>query len=260
MTKSLRGLTIVVTRPRAQASRLAGWIAEQGGEPVIFPLLEISPVIADPAPLQAVIVRLGNYSLAIFISPNAVDFSRPGDSCQAGVAIGSAERRRLARAASRCSPVMGWYHALAPVERFDSEALLELPEMQRVCVAGKRVLILRGNGGRELLADTLRERGAEVDAVSCYQRSAPADAAPLQALWRSGRLDALTISSSEGLRNLVDLLDAPARSLLRSTPMFVPHQRIAELAQALAMQRVILTGAADAGIIAALRTHDWQRS
>ena len=62
------------------------------------------------------------------------------------------------------------------------------------------------------------------------------------------------------MRNLVDLLDAPARSFLRSTPMFVPHQRIAELAQALAMQRVILTGAADAGIIAALRTHDWQRS
>ena len=60
MTKSLRGRTIVVTRPRAQATRLADWIAEQGGEPVIFPLLEITP-LADPAPLQAAIVRLGNY-------------------------------------------------------------------------------------------------------------------------------------------------------------------------------------------------------
>ena len=258
MTQPLRGRTIVVTRPRAQATRLADWIAEQGGEPVIFPLLEITP-LADPAPLQAAIVRLGNYSLAIFISPNAVDFSLPAILASQGwpsglraVAIGQSSVALLAR--------YGIGNALAPVDRFDSEALLELPEMQRVCVAGKRVLIFRGNGGRELLADTLRERGAEVDEVSCYQRSAPADAAPLQALWRSGQLDALTISSSEGLRNLVDLLDAPARSLLRSTPMFVPHQRIAELAQALAMQRVILTGAADAGIIAALRTHDWQRS
>ena len=198
MTQPLRGLTIVVTRPRAQASRLAGWIAEQGGEPLIFPLLEISPVI-DPAPLQAVITRLGNYSLAVFISPNAVDFSVPAilakqawPSGLQAAAIGQSSVALLAR--------YGIDHALAPVERFDSEALLELPEMQRARVAGKRVLILRGNGGRELLADTLRERGAEVDAVSCYQRSAPADAAPLQALWRSGRLDALTISSSRPTR------------------------------------------------------------
>ncbi|KFB77143.1 uroporphyrinogen-III synthase [Candidatus Accumulibacter cognatus] len=258
MTQPLRGLTIVVTRPRAQASRLAGWIAEQGGEPLIFPLLEISPVI-DPAPLQAAIMRLGDYSLAIFISPNAVDFSVPAILARQAwplglraVAIGQSSVARLAR--------YGIGHVLAPADRFDSEALLELPEMRRAGVAGKRVLIFRGNGGRELLADTLRERGAEVDAVSCYQRSAPADAAPLQALWRSSQLDALTISSSEGLRNLVGLLDAPANACLRGTPMFVPHQRIAELAHALAMRRVILTGAADAGIIAALCSHDWQRS
>lgn len=258
MTQPLRGRTIVVTRPRAQASRLAGWIAEHGGEAVIFPLLEISPV-ADPAPLQAAIARLGTYSLAIFISPNAVDFGLPAilanhawPASLRAVAIGQSSVALLAR--------YGIDNALAPVDRFDSEALLELPELQQTCVAGKRVLIFRGNGGRELLADTLRERRAEVDYVACYQRSAPADAAPLQALWRNGRLDALTISSSEGLRNLVDLLDAPTRACLRSTPLFVPHPRIAELAQALAMQRVILTEAADAGIIAALCAHDWQRS
>jgi uroporphyrinogen-III synthase len=119
-------------------------------------------------------------------------------------------------------------------------------------------VIFRGNGGRELLADSLRERGAEVDYVSCYQRSAPDSAAVLEALWRSEQLDALTVSSSEGLRNLVDLLDAPARASLRTTPVFVPHPRIAELAQKLGLQRVILTEPADAGIIAALNVYNWR--
>ncbi len=258
MTQPLHGRTIVVTRPRAQASTLAGLIAERGGKPVIFPLIEISPA-ADPGHLQAAIARLERYALAIFISPNAIDFSLPLILAQRGwpsglraVAIGQSSVRRLAS--------YGVEQTLAPVERFDSESVLQLPELQRAAVVGKRVLILRGNGGRELLAETLRERGSEVDYVSCYLRSAPDTAAPLKALWDSGQLDALTISSSEGLRNLVDLLDRPTRAQLHITPVFVPHPRIADLAQALALQQVVLTGPADAGIIAALSTHAWRRS
>ena len=66
------------------------------------------------------------------------------------------------------------------------------------------------------------------------------------------------MSSSEGLRYLVDLLDATDRDYLRTTPVFVPHARIAENATALGLQRVILTGPADAGIIAGLRAYNWQ--
>jgi uroporphyrinogen-III synthase len=258
MTQPLCGRTIIVTRPRAQASTLAGRIAERGGKPVIFPLIEISPA-ADPGPLQAAIACLDRYALAIFISPNAIEFSLPLILAQRGwpsglraVAIGPSSVSRLA--------AYGVQQTLVPVERFDSESVLELPELQRAAVVGKRVLILRGNGGRELLAETLRERGSEVDYVSCYLRSAPASAALLTALWDSGQLDALTISSSEGLRNLVDLLDQRARAQLRTTPVFVPHQRIAELAQALAVQQVVLTGPADAGIVTALSAHVWRQS
>ena len=256
MTQLLRGRKIVVTRPRAQASKLAGLIAEQGGEVVLFPLLEISPV-ADCGPMRPVIARLETYSLAVFISPNAVAFSLPDilgsrtwPRSLRPVAIGQSTVALLAR--------YGLGDALVPAARFDSEAVLELPELQRASVAGRRVLILRGNGGRELLADQLRERGAEVDCVSCYQRSAPPDAAPLVALWRYGGLDALTISSSEGLRNLHNLLDASTHICLRSTPVFVPHQRIADLAKELALQRVILSGPGDAGIISALCAYNWQ--
>jgi uroporphyrinogen-III synthase len=257
MTQLLRGRRIVVTRPRAQASKLADLIAEEGGEAVLFPLLEIAPA-TDPAPLQAAIAALDNCSLAIFVSPNAVARSLPAMlACEAwppglrAVAIGPGTVASLAS--------FGVLDTLAPVARFDSEAVLELPELQSAAVAGRRVQIFRGNGGRELLADTLRERGAEVDCVTCYQRLKPATAAPLVALWQGGGLDALTISSSEGLRNLIDLLDQRARALLTLTPVFVPHPRIADLAKELALQRVILSGAADAGIMAALCAHDWRR-
>ena len=87
-------------------------------------------------------------------------------------------------------------------------------------------------GSRELLADTLRERGAQVDCVSCYQRRGPSGGfGPLLALWAAGQLDALTLSSSEALRFLLAGLDASARSRLAATPVFVPHARIAESAR-----------------------------
>jgi uroporphyrinogen-III synthase len=257
MAHSLDGRTIVVTRPRPQAWQLAAWIGEQGGEVLVFPLLEISAA-ADLAPLQAAIDRLDTYSLAIFISPNAVDHSLPAVLARRQwppalrpAAIGPGTVTALA--------AYGIGEVLLPSDRFDSEALLALAGLQAAVVRQRRVLILRGDGGRELLADTLRERGAQVDAVACYRRRAPADAAPLQALWHAGRLDAIIISSSEGLRHLVGLLDEHCLACLRNTPVFVPHQRIAESARAFGLQQVIQSAPADAGIMAAVVAHDWRR-
>lgn len=253
----LAGRTIVVTRPLAQSGALAEAIRAAGGTPFLFPLLDIGPA-SDPAPLLAAVERLPDYHLAVFISPNAVDYSVPALLARGAwpatllpAAVGQGTLRALA--------ARGVQGAIAPTERFDSEALLELPELQRAKVVGRRVAIFRGDGGRELLADTLRERGATVDCITCYHRSAPATAAPLLAQWSSG-IDAFTVSSSEGLRNLVDLLDAPARQRLATTPVFVPHARIAENARALGLERVVLTAAADAGIIEGLCTYNWLQS
>ncbi len=252
----LAGRTIVVTRPRAQADALAAAIRAAGGDPFIFPLLEIGPA-PDPAPLAAAVDRLADYALAVFISPNAVDYSLPailaGGPWPAGLtpaAVGQGTVRALA--------AHGVHGTVAPSERFDSEALLELPELQAGRVAGRRIAIFRGDGGRELLGDTLAARGATVDRIPCYTRSAPADgAAPLLARWREGRIDAFTVSSSEGLRYLVDMLDVDGRARLSVTPVFVPHARIAENAAALGLARVVLTGPADAGIIDGLCTYNW---
>ncbi|WP_153129830.1 uroporphyrinogen-III synthase [Dechloromonas hortensis] len=252
----LAGKTIVVTRPRAQAAPLAAAIAEAGGAPLLFPLLEISPA-GDPQPLAAAIARLAAYRLAVFISPNAVDYAVPAMLARgpwpAGLipaAVGQGTVKALA--------ALGIDGCIAPSTRFDSEALLELPELAAAQIAGRRVAIFRGDGGRELLADTLRQRGATVDCITCYRRSGPTDGvAPLLAAWRAGRLDALTVSSSEGLRYLVDLLDAEGRAFLQKTPLFVPHARIAENARALGLSKIILTEAADAGLLAGLGAYNW---
>lgn len=252
----LAGRTVVVTRPQAQAGPLAEAIAAAGGQALLFPLLEIAPA-ADPAPLTAAVAGLADYGLAVFISPNAVDYSLPAIVAGGGwppglipAAIGQGTVRALAaRGVGGC---------VAPTERFDSEALLALPELQADRVAGRRVAIFRGDGGRELLADTLRQRGAEVDCIACYRRSPPAGGPRrLEAAWAAGRLDAITVSSSEGLRYLVALLDAPGRLRLSATPLFVPHERIAENARALGLRQVVLTAPADAGIVAGLCAYNW---
>ncbi len=255
-TGPLAGRTIVVTRPRAQAAPLAEAIAAVGGTALIFPLLEILPV-ADPQVLEAGVARLPGAALAIFISPNAVDHALPvilaHGPWPAGLvpaAVGQGTVKALAaRGVTGC---------IAPRERFDSEALLAQPELAGERVSGRRIVIFRGDGGRELLADTLRARGAAVEYITCYHRAGPASGVrTLLEEWRAGHLDALTVSSSEGLRYLVDLLDDEGRSFLARTPVFVPHARIAENARALGLHKIILTVAADAGILAGLVAYNW---
>ncbi|MDR2189623.1 MAG: uroporphyrinogen-III synthase [Azonexus sp.] len=253
---NLAGCTIVVTRPAAQAASLAEAIAAAGGQPLLFPLLDIAPA-ADPASLAAAAKKLAAYDWAVFVSPNAVAHALPTllahgpwPSGLRPATVGPGTARALA--------AQGVTNCLAPSERFDSEALLALPELAAERVAGRRVAIFRGDGGRELLAEALRERGASVDFIPCYRRLPPAGGAQtLLAAWRGGRLDALTVSSSEALRYLLDMLDAEGRAWLQKTPLFVPHARIAETARELGLDKIILSGGADAGIMAALLLYNW---
>lgn len=249
---SLVGKTIVVTRPRAQAAPLAEAISALGGQPLVFPLLEISPA-ADPQPLREAAARIGDYAIAVFISPNAVDSALPA-ILQHGPWPTGLRPAAVGQGTVKVLAAQGIHGCIAPTERFDSESLLALPELATTEVAGRRIAIFRGDGGRELLADTLRERGATVDCIPCYRRSGPSQGlAPLLDAWRAGQLHALTVSSSEGLRYLWDLLDDEGRACLAQTPVFVPHARIAENARALGLQRVELTEPADAGILLGLQ-------
>lgn len=238
----LNGLNIVVTRPREQAVGLTQSITKLGGNVTLFPLLEIAPA-ADASELNALKQHLSTYDLLIFISPNAVKYGMntlgdvPSNVRVATVGQSSAQALRD----------LGIAHVIAPTERFDSEALLALPALQSV--AGWKVAILRGNGGRELLGDTLKVRGARVDYVTCYERSKPElDADSLLKV----EAHALNVTSSEALGNLWQSLTEAHKAQFADLPLFIPHARIAELAHQQGWKNIILTEAGDDGLLAAL--------
>ena len=252
----LAGRSIVVTRPRDQAAALCDAIVALGGHPLPFPLLAIAPA-SDPAPLNAAVARLAAYRYAVFISPNAVDHAVPA-ILRAGPWPAGLRAAAVGPGTARALAGLGIGDCLLPEGRFDSEGLLACDALAPAQVRGQHVAIFRGDGGRELLADTLRARGAEVDCITCYQRSGPPNGPEmLLAAWRRRQLDAITVSSSEGLRHLLGLLDAEGLACLQQTPLFVPHARIAETARALGLQRIILTPPADAGILEALGAYNW---
>lgn len=247
----LAGRHIVVTRPAAQARTLAEGIEAAGGAAVLFPVLAIDDV-ADARPIMDLADRLDEFDLAVFISPNAVNKALNAIAARRAwpqrvrvACIGKSSEKELAR--------HGFREVIAPSGRFDSEALLELPPLQPEAIAGKRVVIFRGDGGRELLGDTLIARGASLEYVECYRRGKPnLDAAPLLRLWARGELDAITVTSSEGLRNLYDMVGALGRQWLGRTLLLAPHERIVEQARALGATRVVLTGPGDEGLLAGL--------
>jgi uroporphyrinogen-III synthase len=243
--RALADIGVLVTRPARQAGAFAQKIAALGAQPVIFPAIAILPS-ADPAPLARVHAMLDRYDIAVFVSANAVEYGAPDASAWPATLSAFAPGPGTAEALA----AVGIGDVRVPVSTFDSEGLLALPELARP--RGKRVVVFRGDGGREQLGDVLRERGANVDYVACYQRRAPAGGAQgLADAFRDDRIDAVTITSSEGLDNLWTMTDDATRAAWRSRPTFVPHPRIAEHARAMGLG-VVETAGGDAGLIAGL--------
>ncbi len=241
----LAGLNIVVTRPREQALELAHRIEQAGGKVTLFPLLEISP-IADSQPLRAILKRLDEFNLAIFISPNAVRYGMEAIRESGGLPH-TLKIATVGQGSAKALGNFGIGNVIAPHDRFDSEALLALHELQDV--RGWRIVIFRGDGGRELLGDTLKARGATVEYAACYQRAKPQqDASVLLAV----QPHVVTVTSSEALGYLWDMLDSAGRQRIASLPLFVPHARIAETAQRLGWREVKATAGGDDGLLAGL--------
>jgi uroporphyrinogen-III synthase len=242
--KPLAGRRVLVTRPREQSGLLVSLVRKAGGAAILFPAIEIAG-IPDPADFYRVTDRLEEFDLAIFISPTAVQKAlelivargrnAPWPRDLRVAALGAGTTRTLER------------HDLAPViaprtGEADSEALLALPQLANV--AGKAIVIFRGQGGRELLRDTLVARGARVQYAECYSRVRPAVPAG-EPEWAREALDAVTVSSSEGLANLDFLLRAWRRDWLQESPLFVPHARVAAEAARLGARETIVAGPGD---------------
>jgi uroporphyrinogen-III synthase len=246
-TQALRGRAVLVTRPVHQAHNLARLISEAGGEAVRFPALAIEAP-ADPARAREVLASLRSFDLAVFVSPNAVDHGLAllGGSWPDAVpiaAVGEGSAAALHR--------KGVVTVIVPAHGADSESLLAMPQLSNL--RSKRVLILRGEGGRELLAQELRRRGAEVTYAECYRRVQPrADPAELIGRWERGGVNAVTVTSGETLDNLFAMLGPDGQKLLCVTPMFAPHASIAERAKRFCLTEVAITPPGDEGLLRGL--------
>ncbi len=248
----MNGRRIVVTRPVGQAAHFAQMIRAAGGEPVLFPTIDIAALKAT-APLDAALARLSEFDLAVFVSANAVvhTFARL-DALQlawpSGLRVAATGPGTAAELSAR------GLAAIHPPARFDSEGLLA--EMDRLGLQPQRVLIVRGTGGREWLLDHLAARGVQVETVAAYARICGAhDAAPVARMARAHQLDAFTITSSEGGENLLTMLGAQALALIGQTPLFAPHPRIAARLRADDCVNVIETAGGDAGLIAGMSAY-----
>ncbi len=245
----LAGIGILVTRPKEQAGRLSKLIEDAGGRAILFPALEIQPV-AETAALTELIDRLEEFDWAIFVSPTAVDKAmnliRSRRSLPPGLKIAA-----VGKSSARALKQFGIQNVLAPSHGSDSAALLQEPVLERV--AHQKIVIFRGEGGREELGETLRTRGAEVFLGECYRRACPdANVTPLLQSWARGEIDAVTVTSREALHNLFDLLGKLGQQWLKSTPLFTIHARIGAAAKELGVSQVHVTETGDAGLVNSL--------
>lgn len=218
----LGGLSVLVTRPEQQAAELCELIQAAHGRPIRFPTLEILGP-PDKKAVRAQLADLGSVDLLIFVSANAVRYAFPQmpDNIPLNLqvaAVGSATARTLDE--------YGLEPTLVPQGSMDSEGLLAMPQLQQL--AGKRILIVRGDSGRELLRDSLQQRGATVEYVEVYRRRVPQrNPANLIRNWAQ-MAEAVTVSSAQVLDNLFDMLGEEGAELLRATPLVVPSTRVAE--------------------------------
>jgi uroporphyrinogen-III synthase len=248
--RPLANIGVLVTRPVEQSVRLIGCLWDLGAEAISFPAL----AIVDTPPNEALSERLasiGQYDRVLFVSPSAVQFGLAALQQVSPAAVTQINTAAVGASTAAALRMAGCRNIVVPEQGADSEHLLALPEFADL--NGQRVLIFRGEGGRELIAETLRARGAQVDYAACYRRVCPtSEPAPLHAALAQRRIQAVTVFSAETLDNLLRLGGEATAAALRALPLFVPHIRIAAHARALHFAQPIATAAGESGVLAGL--------
>ena len=248
--KRLTGIGVLVTRPEHQAEHLCHLIEVEGGAAVRYPALSILPR-TDRAAVRAAIGPADRFDLVVFVSANAVRF---------GADI-LGERRDLPIAAIGQSTAAainaaGYRVSMLPAEGADSESLLAMPQLADL--HGKRVLIVRGSGGRGLLLEEMAARGAQVQYAEVYTREPahpPAERqSEVEQLWRQGGISAYTGTSVELLEALVGIVTLRCRELMDSTLLVTGSRRVADAAGRLGLGSpiVIADSPEDTALVGAL--------
>ncbi len=242
---------ILVTRPVHQSDLLCYMIEQQGWQAIHYPVIEIQARELS-ARDQMHIHNIQQYQYLFFVSANAVNFALPlingkmetlqKKSC---IAVGKATFKALANC--------GIESALIPANSYNSESILAKPELQSL--AGFSCLIIRGEGGRELLAQTLLERGAKVDYLEVYKRVIPChDNSEVEAYIFNKSLAAIVIYSGDALHNLIKMLAKQdiIKNLL-NVPLVVISERVKTIAEKIGFNKIIVADqASDSAMINAL--------
>ncbi len=219
---ALQGVGVLVTRPRAQAAELIAAMEKEGASVVCFPVIEVVP--RDEHAVQVDVARLPDPDIVIFVSRNAVQYGMQYADSAKMAAIGP----------STATAIQATGHTvdICPREGYDSESLLEEPALNDV--SGKQILIIRGDTGRELLAETLAARGATVNYLCVYNRQLPIAnpdlSAAVEARWRKGEISIITVMSVQTLNNLLALLPDWCVAQLENTPLVTPAARVIKVA------------------------------
>jgi len=246
----LKGLGVVLTRPKGAVVELERELATAGARVLHFPALEITP-IGESAALDAALATLARQDMAIFVSANAVEM---GLAALRERSIEWPKRVPVAAVGEMTAQALrnsGFPDVISPTERFDSDALLERPELQ--AVSGGNIIVFRGEGGRERLREVLESRGARVTYAECYRRSRPdTDPAPLLAAWSRGEVHVVGVLSGETLENFVEMIGPEGRSKLAATVLVVTHEAIARHADAKRFGRVLVSRPGATALAAAM--------
>jgi uroporphyrinogen-III synthase len=227
--RPLQDIKVLVTRPKQRAGGLCELIREAGGIPLQFAAIEITAP-ADSHSREYAKKHIREFDTAIFISPTAVETTLAYiGELPAEITISAIGSRTASALESHNLSI-----DIVP-DGHDSEALLAHPQMQADQVGGKKIVIFRGEGGRELLGNTLQSRGAVVVYAEMYRRSPPSLTSQLDQLLAEA--DIITVSSNEGLQNLYQL--ASDKTRLTRHVLIVPGERGYRLAQSLGFGNII---------------------
>ena len=242
----MSGKDVWITRPQGQAGKLLHALQETGANGRHIPLLAIVRKALD-SDNKKIIMNLDNYDLVFYISSNAArigldvisDFWPQYPQGIINFSVGPTTAAVLSEAG---------LSVLYPAIGMSTEALLAMPELAKI--NGKKALIIKGDGGRELLAQALESKGAEVTELALYRRQCPDyDVAELCANFQKKPPDFVVISSSEALDNFISLFRSTGDSML-NVGLLVTSDRIASRAGEFGFKQVhVLPGATDSAIM-----------
>lgn len=229
-------MKLLLTRPDGKNAAMASALDALAIPYLVEPLLSVEAAAVTQAQLD----ELSRADILIFISTSAVSFATPWLKDQwpkaTYYAVGDATADALA--------LQGITAERSPADSQATEGLLTLPSLEQV--SGKQIVIVRGKGGREAMADGLRLRGANVSYLEVYQRACPPLDAPASvSRWQSFGIDTIVVTSGEVLENLINLVPKDSFAWLRDCHIIVPSARVETQARKKGLRRVTNAGAAN---------------